>query len=970
MKNAFNNFLAVLAAALALSACGAGSQDAAVPPQTADLTVQKAGSGTVTSASTDIDCGTKCNVSVPVGTIVELSATAASGYSFVGWSGSGISCSGTGTCALTLDVSSAVTATFSQNSAPQYDLAVTVAGSGTVVSNPAGVNCPGDCSGPYASGTVVTLTAAPATGFTFTGWSGSGLSCSGLTCPVTMSSARSVTATFTAIPPASYTLTVSVSGSGTVVSLPAGINNCTGTCNASFVGGTPVTLAATPASGFSFTGWNGAGCSGTNTCDVTMSAARSVSAAFAAVAPNTAALNTVVTGSGTVVSSPAGINCPTDCAETLNVGTSVTLTAAPASGYSFGGWAGGCSGTSLSCTVTLTGATTVSAQFNLVTYNLTVTKTGLGTVTSAPTGISCGATCSATYPASTSVTLTAAPASGYTFSAWSNGCTGTATTCVVAMSAAKTVAATFTATPTFALTVSTTAGSGSISSSPSGISCGTTCTASFNSGTGVTLTATPASGYAFSSWGGACSGASTCSVTMSSAQSVTAAFVASPTTGNSYFVSTTGSDTNSGLSLTAPLRTLNHAVDLARAGDVIEVRAGSYTEAVVIRTAGTASAWITMRGYNGERPVIRRTGAGPTVYFYNDLCDENTVGTASGNTDCLASYWVLQGLEIRGSQGGGGDGNVVKIDTAKVRLQGNKLCCSEADVVKLVRTANDIEVLDNEIWQDSAITTPSVNAQGVDIVGADRTRVAGNYVHNVPDLGMYAKGNARNTLFENNLLVNIGRSDNGHAIMLGQETDEERLVDGVFESYDGIVRNNVVVNATWACVAVSSSSNARVYNNSCYNTGTAGHGSIFLSNESIIGTKSANIEVVNNIIYGSASRPVIKVTADALAAYSTFRVSNNIYYVTGGAPTFQPNSDNGAISFSQWLTQYTALSGRTDNSRVIDPLFSTTTGSTPLTLLSTSPAINTGASTTLVTKDFRGVARPAGGQIDVGAYEY
>ena len=52
------------------------------------------------------------------------------------------------------------------------------------------------------------------------------------------------------------------------------------------------------------------------------------------------------------------------------------------------------------------------------------------------------------------------------------------------------------------------------------------------------------------------------------------------------------------------------------------------------------------------------------------------------------------------------------------------------------------------------------------------------------------------------------------------------------------------------------------------------------------------------------------------------------------------------------------------------PLFSTTAGSTPLTLQTNSPAINTGLATSLVTKDFRGFARPAGAQIDVGAYEY
>jgi chitodextrinase len=67
-------------------------------------------------------------------------------------------------------------------------------------------------------------------------------------------------------------------------------------------------------------------------------------------------------------------------------------------------------------------------------------------------------------------------------------------------------------------------GSGTVSSSPAGISCGSACSAGFSSGTSVTLTATAASGSAFTGWSGACTGTSTCTVTMSAAKSVTATF--------------------------------------------------------------------------------------------------------------------------------------------------------------------------------------------------------------------------------------------------------------------------------------------------------------------------------------------------------------------------------------------------------------------------------------------------------------
>jgi hypothetical protein len=68
-------------------------------------------------------------------------------------------------------------------------------------------------------------------------------------------------------------------------------------------------------------------------------------------------------------------------------------------------------------------------------------------------------------------------------------------------------------------------GSGTVTSNPAVINCGAACNASFNSGTVVALNPAPNAGSTFTGWGGACSGSGACSVTMSAAKSVTAAFV-------------------------------------------------------------------------------------------------------------------------------------------------------------------------------------------------------------------------------------------------------------------------------------------------------------------------------------------------------------------------------------------------------------------------------------------------------------
>jgi hypothetical protein len=148
------------------------------------------------------------------------------------------------------------------------------------------------------------------------------------------------------------------------------------------------------------------------------------------------------TATGTVGSSPVGINCGTACSYTYPAGAAVTLAATPASGSIFKGWtSGGCGGTG-PCTLAGNGSVTVTATFAAL-YTLTVNKSGSGTVSSSPGGISCGSTCSASYAGGSVVTLTAVPKRGAHFDGWSGGgCSGTGT-CTVTLNTAMSVTAGF-----------------------------------------------------------------------------------------------------------------------------------------------------------------------------------------------------------------------------------------------------------------------------------------------------------------------------------------------------------------------------------------------------------------------------------------------------------------------------------------------------------------------------------------------
>ena len=100
-------------------------------------------------------------------------------------------------------------------------------------------------------------------------------------------------------------------------------------------------------------------------------------------------------------------------------------------------WSGGATGTSNPVTITMNGNKSVTASFTQspVTYILTVTAAN-GSVTRSPN--------KASYNAGETVTLTAVPNSGYTFSGWSGDASGSNNPLNIIMNANKTVAAVFT----------------------------------------------------------------------------------------------------------------------------------------------------------------------------------------------------------------------------------------------------------------------------------------------------------------------------------------------------------------------------------------------------------------------------------------------------------------------------------------------------------------------------------------------
>jgi uncharacterized repeat protein (TIGR02543 family) len=447
----------LLLAALALGVSGAGGQALA----TTTIVVQVSGQGSVTGGGGQINCGnggTSCYATYVSGDSVTLTASAATGWTFTGWDDSD-DCSGSSpSCSVPLNGTSREEIAAFTPATPGGESTLTVSKpiGGVVEGVRDDIDCGShtdDCDSSMPTGSTLTLTETPDTGYTFSGWGGA---CSGTAnhCTVTMDTDRDVSATFTQSA-ATHLLTVSVMGNGTVT---GGGVACTASggsgCTASEAAGSVITLTAIPGSGGDFIGWGGA-CAGTSTtCQVSMTSDISVSAAFSGGTGSTVPLTVSVTGNGTV--SGGGINCGsggTTCSADLTTGSNVTLTAIPAPGATLEAWAGACSGSARTCTVTMNAAKAVSVTFTTAgqptnTVTLTLHVAGNGAV-SAPGGTCSGGggtkTCTQSYEAGASVVLTARAGAGATFVRWSGACTGTKATCTLTLGAARAATATFTA---------------------------------------------------------------------------------------------------------------------------------------------------------------------------------------------------------------------------------------------------------------------------------------------------------------------------------------------------------------------------------------------------------------------------------------------------------------------------------------------------------------------------------------------
>jgi hypothetical protein len=287
------------------------------------------------------------------------------------------------------------------------------------------------------------------------------------------------------MPLTSYGLTTSVVGGGTVSTNP-GLNQ--------YPAQTGVLLTATPGLGYSFSNWSGDFSSTVNPLPIVMDANHNVVANFTTTATCTVAFTVV--GQGTV----------TPTADTYNCGTVLSLTASPATGYSFTSWSGDFSSADNPASFTLNQNSKITVEFDPIPQcTLTMRTVGTGALSPGSGSYACGST----------VTLAATQTnSAWAFSGFSGDFVSTANPASVTLNGNLSITGTFVQGNSCTLTTSVT-GSGTI----------TPGSASYLCGTQISIAAVPDAHYLFSSWGGALSGSDTpTTLTLSSNATVTATF--------------------------------------------------------------------------------------------------------------------------------------------------------------------------------------------------------------------------------------------------------------------------------------------------------------------------------------------------------------------------------------------------------------------------------------------------------------
>ena len=358
------------------------------------------------------------------------------------------------------------------------------------------------------------------------------------------------------------------------------------------------------------------------------------------------------------------------------------------------------------------------------------------------------------------------------------------------------------------------------------------------------------------------------------------------TKATTYYVSTTGSNANPG-TLASPFATPNYAALQCVAGDIIDIRGGTYNLTAIIRLQHSN---MTIRSHAGEWAILNAPVNDTNIDYCIYMQNPGDSGFVIERLEIIGGYYY--GIKTE-SYFDGRDNDLNDIGITEVTIKNCKIHDTGRDCIKITPASNNIKILNCEIYNSGVgpANTTAQNAEGIDNVNGDNMQIYGCYIHDIFSNGLYLKGGAANCVVENNLITDCGEG----GILLGYwETDEEWFDSQTtnttwHENINGMVKNNIIFNCQFEGIGLYAARNAKVLNNTIVNCAISEHGALFIGQGMIFaGPKGAEINppttdiIIRNNIFQTATnsgRPVLELRQQNGAAMTgTNFIENNKYY--------------------------------------------------------------------------------------------
>ncbi|MFO0867410.1 MAG: Calx-beta domain-containing protein [Pirellulales bacterium] len=411
----------------------------------------------------------------------------------------------------------------------------------------------------------------------------------------------------------------------------------------------------------------------------------------------------------------------------------------------------------------------------------------------------------------------------------------------------------------------------------------------------------------------------------------------------------------------APFATIRRALDAAQPGDTISLRNGVYEGGLNIDIDN-----LTLRSYPGEWGVIQLPTDDPqqgTVVRY--LSDVQ--GGRLENVEIVGGYWYGVKLDDWWDNPGP---DAVRRGASHITISGCKIHDTGWDAVKIVPGADDITIVNNEIYRSGRRWT--VSADGIDNNNGDRMIARSNYLHDIPGIGILTTGGTHDSLIEQNLIVDT----QGAGITVGFYSELEWMDQDsnpeLFTSFHTVARNNVIVDAGQAGIGIYSSYQPVVVHNTIVSAASEAQAPIQLGGVDIWVSDELPLQHVVSIDPVIANN-LITLDPDDLTRLLDIRyqsyaglltIDGNLYH----APTlmgarFIDRNVTGEGTPEQSWSQWQAA-GHDSASLLQDPLLDA-----QFHLAAASPARDAGLAAWLPAGDFDGHAR-SDGMPDIGADEF